>query len=365
MRYGFWAALLFSVTLAQVVGAQTPARAAPTAQTHFKAADGFASSGHAPLAIAALREGLALAPTDADARLRLARLLLEQNRYPEALPESRAALQLRPDPQTYAVLLGALRVAGSPIELAMTAEESLQRFPDQVVLLWPAIEALLAVRAPQRAISYWQMLPESEQDSPRGQWLQGAILEAEGKPAQAYRAYGAAAATLPQARSAQEKLAARSVALDGQRYFPPSGWSVLPGTPVQLFQSHNGMRVTLAFKRGTTPRDAVRQLLESRLPIAADVLAALLAPAGVKADPARPASLRIDWLACADGATLLCLEATPDKETPGLFPTLHVAAVGLDSGSLVLVLEAADRNPALAALKVLAGAGAVGEGSRP
>lgn len=374
------AALLFLALLAWPAWVQAAPAAPPepqlevtepvTAQARFKLAEELLAKGQVQRAIAALREGLVMAPAEVDARLRLANLLMAQRQTAEAVPELRTVLRLRPDAKTYEALVSALQTAGSPIDLAMTAEEALAHYPGQVALTRIAVEALIAVDAPDRALKYWQTLPQTGQTSARGQWLLGNIREANGQPEQAYTAYQLAAAAEPKAKVALARLGARSLALGGQRYFAPNGWSILPGTPAQLVDAQSGARATLILLANIKPQQALLQALTQRLPVPPETLAALLASSSNK--PTAPAQnapnaasrepLRVELLDCPG---LLCIEAGPNQEFTGLLPTLHAGVLDLNPGSLVIVLEDALRVQVQAVLKALFAAGLVTEESKP
>ncbi|MDP2431442.1 MAG: hypothetical protein Q8O33_05375 [Pseudomonadota bacterium] len=288
----------------------------------------------------------------------------------EALAEFHAAQRVRPDVATYTALLRALQAAGSPMDLAMSAEEAVARHPKERAFVWTAIEALLAVKAPERAMKYWDKLPRAEKNTSRGLWLLGAIHENNGATAQAYQAYQTAAQAEPEARKALARLAAHSLLLDGQRYFPPPGWSVEAGSPPQLLDMQNGMRATLTYMGKTKPLEAVRLTLSQALPVSINHLNERLAPAkrnapnGTKGQAA-PEPIQVEWLACAGGNSLVCLEAGPDKDFPDSLPTLYLAALHLRAGTLVLVLEGASRNQAPTVLRTLADARRLAEEDKP
>ncbi|MDP2432844.1 MAG: tetratricopeptide repeat protein [Pseudomonadota bacterium] len=360
-------------------GATAPIGIEARAESLFQSVDSLLKRGQAEQAVVALREGLALMPGQVDARLRLANLLIEQGRHGEALPEAQAALRPRPDIPAYDALLRAQRGAGSAIALAMAAEDAATRHPAHVPFIQAAIEALLAVKAADLALKYWQRLPKADQNAPRGQALLGAIHEANGSLAQAWRAYQVAAATEAQAKAALERLATQSLALDGRRYFPPPGWSLppgtpLPGTPAQLIDTHSGARATLILMAKAKPDQALLQMLSQRLPmVPPDYLDVRLK--AEKRKPTKPSSnspspgmsapefLQVKWLDCPG---LICLEAGPDKEYAQLFSTLHAGAYDLRPGTLVILLEGARREQMQTAFKTLfAPANLIVDGGKP
>lgn len=383
MKPGLAAVLLLLWALPVLhAGAQTPPAVRPepklpvtepaTAQARFKAAEELLAKGQSAQAINALREGLVMAPAEVEARLRLVNLLMAQQQPAQAVPELRTVLRLRPDAKTYEILLSALQTAGSPIDRAMTAEEALARYPGQVALTWTAVDALIAVGAPDRALKHWQTLPQAEQTSARGQWLLGGIHEAHGKSAQAYLAYQLAAGTEPRAKVALQRLAARSLPVDGHRYFAPNGWSTLSGSPPLLIETQSGARATLTLWPSTKPQDALLQTLTKRLPVPPEMLTELLMPAMgkpaalVKVSPSPdnspPELLRIDRMDCSG---VLCIEVSPNQAFTGLLPTLHAGVLDLNPGAWVIVLEGTQRVSAQAALKALFAAGLVTEDGKP
>lgn len=290
---------------------------------------------------------------------------------PEALPELRAALRANPDAAAYAALLGALQKAGPPIDLAMSAEEAVARHPGERDFVWTASEALLDLRAPEPALKYWRMLPKAAQKTPRGLWLRGAIHEADGQITEAWRAYQTAAHEEPKAHEALARLASHSLSLEGQRYFPPPGWSVQAGPPAQLLDTQSGMRAALTFMSKTKPLDAVKLTLSQALFVSLDHVAELIA-AGKRKAPRGAAGqptfdpIRIESLPCAGGNSLMCVEAGPSEDIPAPFPTLHVGALDLRrAGTLVIVVEDADRQSASSVLRTLADAGRITEESKP
>jgi len=349
--------------------AQTPSAAgaeAPAPEALLKAAEAHLAAGRVESALAGLREVLVRRPDDHDLRLRLAGLLLDRQRHAEALPEIRRVLAARPDVAAHTAWLRALDAVGAPLERALAAEEAIRRHPGHVPFTWAAIEALSSVGAHDQALGHWRRLTKADQTSSRGQALLGAIHEAAGRLAEALAAYHAAGDE-PSARDALARLRGRALDLGGVLYFPPPGWTATPGAPPSLTDLRAGLLATPLWLAGTKPQEALRQALARHLPLPADFP---LGPA--IAGKRKPASqteaqdpLAVEPFACPGPRPMLCVEAGPRKEFAGLLPRLHAGAAELRGGTLVVLLEGAERATVPAVLRALAGAPLLAEGMRP
>lgn len=344
-----------------------------TASSQWQAADALLASGQAAKAIDAFRAGLRQFPDHPDVRLRLAKLLIEQHRASEAMPELRTLLRQRPDAATFGILLSALRTAGSPIELAMTAQEAVAAFPANTALLLAAVDALKNVKAFDVALQYWGKLTVAEQQSARGQGLLGELLEATGQPALAFAAYTVAARTEPKAQAALERLSARSLALAKGRYFAPTGWRVTNSRTGELTNAQHGMRAQVRLINSTQTSQTIAQAIQKSVPLPADELGRLIASAqtvgtesgltSTSAQPPQPFTLQ--KLKCDAPAGLLCLELAPGKAVPGLFATLHIGSALVNGAALTVVIEGASRETATAALAELINTTLIVPGAKP
>jgi Tfp pilus assembly protein PilF len=101
-----WFVLLAAPMLASPVG-QVPATTAPqTAEDHLNLANRFVAEKKTDLAIAELKQVVALAPSNIEARANLGVLLYFHGNYAEATPELRAALKAQPELWKIRALLG-------------------------------------------------------------------------------------------------------------------------------------------------------------------------------------------------------------------------------------------------------------------
>jgi hypothetical protein len=295
-----------------------------------------------------------------------------------SLQDLRLAVQQQPDAAAYEALLRGLREGGgSAIELAMTAEEAVARHPDNLIFLRYAVEALLAVDAPDLALQYWQRIPKAEHGAGWANLLLGGIHEANGRIVEAWRAFQAAAATEAQAKAALERLAARSIALDGQQYFPPQGWVPILANLAELFHETSGARASIALLSKTSPEAALLKTLERYVPVPPQVLAAALAPAQPEAAPPPGETapvpnglpndpglefLRIERLACTG---MICVEAGPGPDQADLLPRLQAAALAVGEDTLVVLVQGLERQQAIEALQALASADRLVMGAKP
>lgn len=350
------AAALLAVLLALPAGAQQPPEkrpeeprpAAPNAEQLFRDAAKLIGEKQTARAIDALQRGLKLAPDNTPARLQLADLLLAGGRAGEAATLLRAAA--RSDAALDERLLKALQASASPIELAMAAEAAVARHPTHPVLLDMAVDALLAVGAHERANSYWQKLPPAERERPAALWQLGRLHEAADRPAQAWAAYNRAAAGEPRARTALQKLAERQLLIDGWRYFPPPGWTILlPGSGLMI-ERDSGIQARLTRQRASNPATAAAASLGPRLPLAPEQLGALLGRPGETTDG--PVQLTVSDCLATKGGT--CVHAGPAKGFAGMLPEMLLAAVPLGTDVLLVSIDNAAPPAALAALRQLA-----------
>lgn len=347
------ATLLCSCWIAAALAQQPPAeRPAPpvsppiSAASLFKDAEALAASQQPDKAIAAWQQGLDLAPADANARLQLGNLLLQQRRASEAIAVLRPALQSSTDLAIYEALLSALRTAGSPIEFAMSAEEAAAKHPAHTGLLLTATEALLAVGAHARAQTYWQKLPPATQSTPQAQWLLGGLHEGQLQPALAWAAYSKAAATEPRAKVAQQRLSKQSVSLAGWRYFAPPNWIVSPGEAATLQHASSGTRASIELHQKSALNQAAQAAMLQRLPLPPSDIAALLTQP--KADP--QAVMQLESLPCPNPDTDLCAHVGPAPAFVGLLPEIYFAVLMLVADAVTVSIDNAERNIALQAL---------------
>lgn len=320
-----------------------------TAEQLFSEAETQTQQKQTERAISSLQRGLMLAPKNQRARLLLADLLIQSGRAAEAAAVLHSA---NTGADTAAIderLLKALQASASPLQLAMTAETVVARYPENAVLLRIAVEAMLGVGAHERALAYWQKLPPTEQGRPAAQWLQGRIHEAADRPVEAWAAYTQAAGEEPRAQRARQRMSERLVVLDGWRYFPPSDWALLlPGGDI-IIDRNSGIQARLALIRGSTPMEAAEASLAPRLPISREQLAALLALPNNT--PTGPVQLTVEN--CLSGNAGTCIHAGPAATFAGLLPEIQMATVQLGPDVLIVSIENADRPAALAALKAL------------
>ena len=354
----FTAALLCSCLVATALAQQAPAeRPAPPVNTPisaaslFKDAQALTASQQPDKAIAAWQQGLALTPTDANARLQLGNLLLQQRRASEAIAVLRPALQTSTDLPLFEALLAGLRTAGSPIDFAMSAEEALAKHPGNPGLLRTATEALLAVQATDRAWGYWQKQPPAEQNTALSQWLLGGILEAQTKPVLAWAAYTRAAPHEHRAKAALQRLSAQSLEISGERYFSPPPWTVLSLSVANasLLNPVNGVRADIALLRQTPSAQALQASLMQRLPLPPDDMQALL----TQAQSIPQARVQLERLPCPDPAGALCVYVGAAATFAGQFPDVYVRVVPVGADALVVSIDNVPRTHALQALTAL------------
>lgn len=346
---------------------EVPAELVPrNPEVALKAADGHLAAGRIEPALASLRDALRQDPGNHDARLRLASVLMDRQRYAEALPEIRRVLATRPDVAAHTAWLRALDTVGAPLERALAAEEAARRHPGHIPFTWSAIEALVALKAHDQAQGYWRKLPKAEQASPRGQYLMGAIQEAAGRPADALAAYRAAREE-PRAQAALARLRERALNLGGPLYFPPAGWTLLPGEPTRLTDPRAGMVATLTWQARTKLHDALRSVLSQRLPLPADYPLEQMLSSKRKSlkEAGPPDPLSVEPFACPGQRPMVCVEVGPRKDFAGLLPRFHAGAVELRGGTLVVLLEGGERTGAPGLLRILSDAPLLVEGGSP
>jgi len=321
-----------------------------TAEQLFSEAKTQTQQKQTERAIVSLQRSLTLAPKNREALLLLADLLIHSGRAGEAAAILRSASTEQDTAAIDERLLKALQASASPLELAMTAEAVVARHPENVVLLNIAVEAMLDVDAHERAMTYWQKLPPTEQGRPTARWLLGRIHEAADRPAKAWTAYTQAAGEESRAQSARQRLSERLVVLDGGRYFPPRDWSLLlPGGDI-LIDHSSGIQARIALIRGSTPMLAAEASLAPRLPISREQLATLLSQSG----EAPTGLVQITFSNCLAGDAGRCIHAGPTEAFAGLLPEVQMASIQLGPDVLLVSVENADRPAALAALQALA-----------
>ncbi len=327
---------------------EEPRPAAPNAEQLFRDATRLIGEKQTARAIDTLQRGLKLAPDNAQARLQLADLLLAGGRAGEAATLLRSVA--RSDAALDERLLKALQASASPIELAMAAEAAVARHPAHPVLLGMAVDALLAVGAHERANGYWQKLPPAERERPAALWQLGRLHEAADRPAEAWATYSRAAAGEPRARAALQKLAERQLLIDGWRYFPPAGWTILlPGSGL-LIERDSGVQARITRQRASTPATAAATSLAPRLPLAPERLSALLGRPGETTDG--PVQLTVSDCLATKGST--CVQVAPASGFTGMLPEIFLAAVPLGTDVLLVSIDNAAPPTALAALRQLA-----------
>lgn len=349
--------------------AQRPAPAEPVSRdpgAALKAAEEHLAAGRFEPGLASLREALGQAPGNHDARLRLAAVLMDRQRYAEALPELRRVLAARPDVAAYTAWLRALDAVGAPVERALAAEEAAHRHPGHTPFIWSAIEALVTVKAYDQAQGYWRKLPKTEQSTPRGQYLLGAIQEGTGRQMEALAAYRAALDE-PRAQAALARLRGQALNLGGPLYFTPAGWTPLPGEPPRLMDPRTGHMATPSWQARAKPLEALRKVLGQRLPLPADypleqVLSGKRKPAK---EAAPPEPVNLEPFACPGQRPMLCVEVGPRQEFAGLLPRFQAGAVDLRAGTLVVMLEGAERSRASGLLRALVDAPVLVNGGQP
>ena len=360
--------LLCSYLAAAALAQQAPEQRPPppvnspvTAASLFKDAQALAASQQPDQAIRTWQQGLALAPADGQARLQLGNLLVQERRAAEAIAVLRPALQISTELPLFQALLAALRTAGSPIDFAMSAEEALVSHPDNPGLLGTAAEALLAVRAIDRAWGYWQRLPQTEQNTAWSQWLLGSILEAQAKPALAWAAYTRSAPSEPRAKTALQRMSSQSVLLAGWRYFAPPNWVVSPGEAASLRHVSNGAHTRIVLHQKSTLNQAAQAAVLQRLPLPPSDIAALLTQP--KADP--QALMQLERLPCPNPDTGLCAYVGPAPAFVGLLPEIYFAVLTLGVDAVTVSIDNAERNIALQALASLTHKMLIAPGSAP
>ncbi len=349
--------------------AQTPpaaGTAVASPEAMLKAVEQHLAAGRFEDAVKGLRELLLRKPDDHDLRLRLAGLLMDRQRYAEALPEIQRVRAARPDVAVYTSWLRALDAVGTPLDRALAAEEAAARHAGHVPFLWAATEALVALGLQERAQGYWRKLSKADQATPRGQYLLGAMHEAAGRLSEALAAYRAARDEA-RAQAALTRLRGRALNLGGALYFPPAPWSLLPGEPARLTDPRAGHVATPYWLARSKPPEALRKILGQRLPLPADdpLEQALSGKRKPGRETATPEPLSIEPLACPGQRPMQCVEAGPGKAFAGLLPRLHAGAIDLRAGTLVVVLEGAGQAEAARALRVLGDAPLLPEGGQP
>jgi len=355
-RRGQFAAAVLVSLLALPAGAQQPPEkrpeephlVPPTAEQLFQDASGLIGQKQTARAIETLQRGLKLAPDNASARLQLADLLLASGRAGEAVTLLRSTD--RSDAALDERLLKALQTSASPIEQAMAAEAAVARHPDHPGLLGMTVDALLAVGAHERANSYWQKLPPTERERPTALWQLGRLHDAADRPAEAWAAHSRAATGEARARSALQKLAERQLLLDGWRYFPPAGWSILlPGSGL-LIERDSGIQARITRHRASSPVIAAAASLAPRLPLAPERLIALINRPGKTTD----GSLQLTVSDClpANGST--CVQITSASGFAGMLPEMFLASIPIGPDVLLISIDNAAPSAALAALQQLA-----------
>jgi hypothetical protein len=326
-----------------------PVNAPLSAESLFKQAQALTAQKQPDQAIAAWQQGLTLAPVNDNARLQLATVLIQQRRAVEAIQTLRPALQSSTDLVIFETLLNALRSAGSPIDLAMTAEEAVAKHPTHTGLLLTATEALLAVDATDRAFTYWQKLPQTAQTATHAQWLLGRIHETKAKPALAWAAYTKAAVDQPKAKAALQRLSAQSMALSGWRYFAPPKWVVVRGEEATVQNLANGTRASLRLMPKTTVNQAIQAAILQRLPLPFEDIAALL----TQPKPDAQALVQLTRLPCPNTDTNICVHVGANAAFSGLLPEVLVGVRILDNDAMTVSIDNSDRNIALQALIAL------------
>lgn len=327
---------------------EEPQAAPLSAEQLFRDATTLLEQKQTGRAIDALQRGLKQAPDNALARLKLADLLLDNGRAGEAATLLRSAAQA--DAALDERLLKALQASASPIELAMAAEAAVARHPAHPVLLGMAVDALLAVGAHERASSYWQKLPPAERERPTALWQLGRLHEAADRPVAAWAAHSRAAAGEPRARAALQKLAGRQLLLDGWRYFPPAGWTILLSGSGLLIERDSGILARITRSQASTPTQAATASLAPRLPLAPERLTALLGDPGETTDG--PLQLTVSDCLAAKGST--CVQVAPASGFAGMLPEILLAATPLGTDVLLVSIDNATPSAALAALRQLA-----------
>lgn len=366
------ATLLLLLSLAGWSGgvvAQPPSPADPDPRGNgalLKTAEAHLAAGRIEPGLASLREALAQAPGNHDARLRLAGVLMDRNRYAEALPELRRVLAARPDVAVHTAWLHALDAVGAPVERALAAEEAVRRHPGHYPFVWSATEALVAVEAPDLALSYWRRLPKTDQSTPRGQYLLGAIHEGSGRLVDALAAYRLGR-NEPRAQAALARLQTRAVNLGGPLFYPPKNWVLQSGEPPRLTDLRFGVQVMPTWLARTNTQEALRKVIGQRLYLPADYpLEQMLSG---KRKPAKdlvpPDPLSIEPFACPGQRPMVCVEVGPRKEFAGLLPRFQAGAIELRTGTLVVVLEGTEASKAAGLLRALADAPILVDGGQP
>jgi tetratricopeptide (TPR) repeat protein len=365
-------ALLLLLSLAAGSGGavaqrESPAEPAPPSpEVSLKTAEAHLTAGRIEPALASLREVLMQTPDNHDVRLRLSSVLIDRQRYGEALPELQRVLAARPDIAAHSAWLRALDAAGAPLERALAAEEAVRRHPEHVPFAWAAIEALVGMSAHDLALGYWRKLPKAEQASPLGQYLLGTLHEAAGRLAEALAAYRAARDE-PRAKAALVRLRGHALNLGGALYFPPAGWSLQPGEPRRLMDTRTGLLATPNWLARDKPPEALRNIIGQKLLLQADypleqILSGKYKPAK---ETSPPDPLSIERFVCPGQRPMLCVEVGPRKEFVGLLPRFHAGAVDLRSGTLVVLLEGAERSAASGILRTLGDALLQVDGGQP
>lgn len=352
-------ALLCGCCAAGAVTEQPPAERPPapkiapvSAESLFKQAQLLTDQKQVEQAINAWQQGLALAPANLGARLHLAALLMQQRRAGQAVEVLRPALQNNPDVATFEALLGALRAAGSPIDLAMTAEEAVAKHPSHTGFLLTATEAMLGVKANAQAMPYWQKLPAAEQAMPRSQWLLGAIYEAQAQPTLAWAAYTKAAPVEPRAKVALQRLSKQAVELSGWRYFAPADWLVMPGDANTLEHTTQGARASFQIHTTSTVNQAAQAAIAMHFPLPPTDLAALQAQlTAVKPDAQALFEVVRMPSPCADAS--LCLRVGPSAAFAGSLPEIHIAVLAFGTTAVTISIDTPDRDVAARALATL------------
>jgi Flp pilus assembly protein TadD len=181
----------------------------------------LASKGDLDGAVNELRAILELAPTNVEARVNLAEVLLVRRQYDQAAAEFQTVADRVSNPAVEVGLGTALMEAGRPTEAAERLEAAVKRYPASAGLRRSLVQAYLRQSRAEQAVDHAREAVRLDPKSAAGHNLLGAVLASRGEIDEAIEHFREAVQLDPSDTQARENLA-RAESL-GPNRAKPSG----------------------------------------------------------------------------------------------------------------------------------------------